>query len=550
MPLKIGGRSGSQSGALTIQDEGVIVSTSASILNFVGADINAADMGGGVVNIYSPPVAYQPFYNAGGASVSNVSITARNVSDPAPANNFALGGWAAGSSRNCLRTSPLNYTHGVNCSFMNTTTTVEVNVWNEANDGSGTGGGGATLATHTTAAISGNINVTVANINIQITGWATDSDRYQATITVSVDIDAILPNGGRFTVEIIHHNAGTDYTKVQGPIFSDTEDLAASLTGVTIAETPGFVVTRFISGVEYYYLGSDFTIDIADIDNLNAISYPNTQVNCEGSEYGLPALNLAGSDLTGWTNAWDDDNDTYQKTDWEITQTNFFTASTTANVSSRTVDWVNGGWVNSANANILIETHNTANTRLIEYFFYEDWRVSVGSNFDLPNQRGWVSNVNVSANDAIFYNGTARRINGLANGGNFTIYNPNPGSQPDYSASQNATVYLIRQFDHDGTASSGFTLNITGSYTSLECTLAKAWDGTATGGLINWVDMTAGYNAPQWNNGSPLGGTGNFTGGSHYTFGTNNIIFCNNQLYIRIGLSGADSISSLSVTFD
>jgi hypothetical protein len=79
--------------------------------------------------------------------------------------------------------------------------------------------------------------------------------------------------------------------------------------------------------------------------------------------------------------------------------------------------------------------------------------------------------------------------------------------------------------------------------------MAKSWDGTNNGGTV-WIDMTSMYNASQWNNGNPLGGTGCWTGGSHYTFGTNNIINTGNTVYIKIGFTSGQRITSLSVVFD
>lgn len=550
MPIKIGrGGSGStsvNSGTLTVLDEGVSLSTDVQTINIVGTDIEASLTAANTVTIYSPPPTYVSHFNTSDGtndcSVASISTTGRYISNPtAEGTPFKIGDWGAGTSQATTQSGTWVFTTTNQCLFENLTSTIEVNVY-DADEVS-------ILATHTTGAISGNTDVTVNNIQIQVTSWATESTKYKGIITITVNIAAIIANGGRIgSVAMVHHNVA-DYTKTQTSAFYDDEPAAASLTGVTITETGGSVVTRFISGVEYYFLGSDFSISIADIDDLNANTYPLTQVNIEGTEYGLPSLNLQGSDLTGWTNAWDDDNSTYNKTDWAITQTNLFSASTTGNIRARTQDWSAGGWVNSSNSNILIHTHNTTNTDTTEYFFYENYRCPTTGNFDLANQKSWTSSSDVGVGDAIFYNGGCERINTLANSGDFTLYNPNSGSQPNYSASQNATVYLIREFLHTGVASSGFTINLTGTYTSLEMKMAKAWDGTSTGGTV-WVDMAAGYNAPQWNNGNPTGGTGSLTGGSHHTFGTNNIINTSDTIYIRIGFTGANRITQLNVVFD
>jgi len=531
-------------GAVEVQDEGVVVVPAAQVINFIGADVLAVQNGGNPnqVDVYIPAITFQPFYNqsnpSGNAVVPNIPTSNRNIADPAPANNFDIGSWVPGSVHPASNDGTTGYAHADPCSFIDLTTTVEVTVY-DADDVT-------PLANYITPAITGNIVLPSGAITVTISNWAPDSTQWQANIDVDLNLPLLIANGGRYSVEIVHHNAGTDYTKTQGPLFYDAEAFAAVLAGVTIAETPGFVVTRFISGVEYYDTGSDFTIDIADIDYTNSDSYIAADlIECNGVEYGLPTLTPGSVDLTGWAGAWDVNNMTYNNTVWEITAVNFFTATTTANVSSRTLDWINGAWVNSANASILIDTHTDVSTRLIERFYDEQWRCPVTGNFDLPGQRSWDSTIDVLATDAVFYNGGCER-----NVTDFTIYDPNAASQPDYSgAFMDPIVYLYREFMHDGAASSGFTLNIAGTYTSLEMKLAAAWDGTPGGGTV-WVDMLAAYNAAQWNNGNPLAGTGSWTGAAHYTFGSNNIVNTGDTLYLRIGFSAGERITALSVTFD
>lgn len=542
--IDIGGGGGGGS-KLAGEDEGILAIADVKTINFVGADVSAYQNGSdpNQLDVYIPALAFQPYYDAsnpqGNATVPDTTTSSRNVADPAPENLYDIGGWAPGTLHPITRSTPLTWTHTDNCSFVNnTSTTVEVNIYDETDV--------AILETYTTPAIVGNSVNNGVNITVSITGWAVDSIRWQSKISVTVDIDTILPNSGRWSIEVIHHNGSSDYTYTQGPLFYDTEALVAALTGVSIAETGGSVVTRFISGVEYYDFGSQFTIDIADIDNLNSDSYPVTQVNAQGGEYALPALNIPGASLTGWMNDWNDNNDTYQKTDWAINQLDFFTISTTANVSARVVDWVAAGWINSPNANVLIDTYDNLSTRLIEQFRFENWRCPTTGNFDLPNQKTWTSNIDVGLGDSVFFNGGCER-----NVTNFTIYNPNSVSQPNYST-QNATVWLYREFMHTGAASSSMRINITGTYTSLEYKLAKVWNGTSSGGTI-WVDGLIPYNFAQWNNGSPLGGTGGQTGaGAGYidvTFGSNNIINTSDTVYVRISFTAGQRITTLNIVF-
>ncbi|HUT64282.1 MAG TPA: hypothetical protein VMZ04_10045, partial [Anaerolineae bacterium] len=155
-------------------------------------------------------------------------------------------------------------------------------------------------------------------------------------------------------------------------VFYDSEPNSAVLTGVTIAEN--VAATKQLSGVFFYTTGSTFTVDILDLDFLNGSSFPTTQVNIDGSEYGLPTLNLAGTDLTGWVNDHDDIDDTYQKTDWAISAVNFCNVSLTGNIGARTVDWVNGAYVNSADASIAVDTYADNSSGIVHDFRTEDDR--------------------------------------------------------------------------------------------------------------------------------------------------------------------------------
>lgn len=550
--VNIGGTGGSGGGSKLVgEDEGISVITDAKTLNFIGIDVSAYQNPSdpNQLDIYIPALAFQPFYDQsnvqGNAIVGDTATINRNIANPAPENNYDIGLWTAGNPYATTRTSSLSWTHTANCSFIdNSTSTIQVTI-TDADDVS-------VLETYTTPLIVGNGVHNGINIDVTISGWAVDSIRYQGKITVDVDIDLIIPASGRWIIEIIHHNSGTDYTYTQGPLFYDTESQVAVMTGVTIAETGGSVTTRFISGIEYYDFGSQFTVNITDMDYLNNDSYPTTQAQLFGNDYPLPGLNLTGADLTGWTTWWNEVDNTYTKTDWAINQLDFFLVSTLANIYGRVVDWINGGNVNSADASVAIDTWNDLSTRLVENWRFENWRCPVGGNFDLANQKTWTSSNDVAITDAIFYNGGCERIGTLGNAGNMTIYAPNAISQPNYSVSQNATVYLYREFMHTGAASSSMRINITGSYTSIEYKLAKVWDGTPSGGTV-WVDALLAYNFANWNNGNPTGGTGGQTGsGAGYidvTFGSNNINNCSDTVYVRIGFAGANRITNLNIVF-
>jgi len=509
-------------------------------------------------NIYSgggappPPVyTYCSHYNTNdgadsNATVSNFSTTSRYISRPG---TFDIGDWTPDTVQSCTRNENLFYDTGDNCSIANNSSTIlTVNVF---------GADGVTILSSHNVTIAGDIDDTLNDIRIRVTSFGADDDKFMGRIRVYLNIENIIGDSGRFNVEIIHTN-GSDgiFTKTQNDLFYDIEMLNANLTGVSIVEHPDNVVTTHISGLEYYTLGSQFEVRIADIDNLNSDSYPLIQINLIGPEYALPAIDISGhnGDIIDWSDNWDDNNDNYEKLDWTVSIPNITSITSTGNVSARTVDWSPGAYINSPDDEILVETHTTLSTMVAEYFYEESWRCSLLGNFNLPNQKGWDSTLFLGLDDACFINGGVER-----NTMDYRTYMPNQTSelnasqtvQPDYS-SQNATVYLIREFIYDGGSSSGFTIFLNGSWDSIEWKLAKTWDGSASGGT-NWINAETSYNSGTWNHGEGNcgGQIGTHTATEiHNTFGTNNPVNCSGTLYLQIGFVANQRLDSLRIEFD
>ncbi|RLC79108.1 MAG: hypothetical protein DRJ03_24075, partial [Chloroflexi bacterium] len=279
-----------------------------------------------------------------------------------------------------------------------------------------------------------------------------DASKFKARIRVDVNIDAILPNSGRFSIRIVH-NTGAGFTFTQGPMFYDTEPNVADLDGTTtIAETGGLVIVRQVSGVYYYTDGSQFTVDIDEIDFLNGDSYPqNQQMQVDGSDYGLPLLNnLHSTDFTGWINAWDDADDTYQKTDWAITAlSNFCSIDPAAVVTPTIYDWGVADTQNSAGAAIAVNTYVPNATRIYDDFRLEEAGVEVGAvRLESDLITPWDATQDLNAyDDNLGLQYQCSRL--LYPQTNFGGYSPNSGTQPNYLASAGARTWY-RRFWHTG----------------------------------------------------------------------------------------------------
>jgi hypothetical protein len=85
--IQIGGGT-TQSNYITIRNEGVDVSTNASVINFVGATVEAAIQTDGSIDVYIPPVIdnYVSHWNSNDGTSPNIvpdtTTTQRLVSDP------------------------------------------------------------------------------------------------------------------------------------------------------------------------------------------------------------------------------------------------------------------------------------------------------------------------------------------------------------------------------------------------------------------------------------------------------------------------------------
>lgn len=484
-----------------------------------------------------PLPAYASHYNTNDGTatclVDDTSTSSRFVSNPS--GHFDIGDWVAGTVHPTTRTSPISYSTPNPFSVLNDVDTVfTVTVY---------GANGTTILAQQTVTLTGDAVQSGSGITITISGFSADLNKFKASATVEFDLATILPTGGRFSIEIEHDN-GSDgvFTKLQSDIFYDNETNAAILAGVALAE--GTPVTRFLTGVEYYDIGSTFKLNISDIDDLNDESYPQVQVEADGSDYGLPDLDLEGGDLTGWTNDWDNDNSSYFNAAWAITQIDLTLKTLAAQVFARVLDWVAGSWIGSVVQAILIETHDDTNSRTTERYYFEDWRCALTADFDNPNAKLWDSTIDKNPDDALFYDGGVEH-----NSDDWTSYNPNPSGQPDYTA-HTGRQYLVREFKHSGLASSSFQLSLSGTFSSLEYKLAKAWDGTPSGGTT-WVNALVAYNASQWNNGNPIGGSGGQLTPGEYSLGTNNIVNTGDTIYVMVGLDPGDRIEGpTTIIFD
>lgn len=443
---------GGGSGFLSVLDEGT-GAFSASAMDFIGTDVSVlqdpSDINKALV--YIPSVTFSPFYNVGAASVSGPSTSSRYVAAPTSEGTpFKIGDWTGGTLHPSTRTTSLSFDADDVCSFVDdSSSTIEVKVF----DADGT----SVLATKTTPGITGNYDDTSDNIRIRVTNWAAEFIKYVGRILVTVTIGSILPNSGRFKVQVTHNNGidGT-YTYTGTDIFFDDEPTTQTISGVTIAENT-VSSSMYLSGIRYYDTGDSFDIGVTDMDNLNANTYPSTLLSINSSgEYGIVNDNLGSGDLTSWTNIHNDTNTSYTETK-TITSSNFRYIGTAANISGQVHDWTSGASANSANASICIDTYNTQSSDLAEYFTDETYRRTSAD-------AAWVSTSDMTSYDdnkgMMVQEGVLKTQRT-----DWTSYAPGTTGNPDYSGFSGAGTYYRRFTDTaqevHGSAQmtiSGFTL--------------------------------------------------------------------------------------------
>lgn len=534
---------GSGGGSVAVENQGTLLTAQANTINFVGTGVDAQLVSAGVVNVYIPPPAYVSHFNttdgSDDATVSDASTSSRHVSAPTSEGNpFKIGDWTVGALEPTLRDTLLTYVPAGLFSLSSAATTMSAYVLDAD---------GSTIVASNVQVVSGNLDVTSGGVRIAVTNFATNSNKFKADLLVSFNLSTILSSGGRFSISIVHSN-GVDgtFTFSQADMFRDPDNVVAAIAGA-VSITENVPVTKRLSGAYFYKEGSTFSLSVAQINNLNNISYPTTQVTVDGSGYALPALSLPGSGLSGWTSAYNDTNDSYSLSAWTIATLNYFAVTTTAHVSATPQDWTAGTTVNSSNAAVAIDTFQANETNKSEDFRDENDRLKT----DLATF--WDSTQSLSSYDS----GVGLQVYGSRLWYpqlNFSLYRPFPGSQPNYSALSGAKTYYRVFSDSTSISHSNGTfllsdfnlteVNIASDDVRLEISL----DGT------NWYNMNLDYLGGPLSNGdgcriSPDTNALNLNSSIQFTFGAGQFTTASTAggwgFFLRITYSG--SVASKAV---
>lgn len=584
-------------GYITVQDEGVNVNTQVNIINFIGADVLAEDSGTpNKVNVYIPPPSFLSHWNSNDGTNGNQAVsetatrTVARISTPfgGEGSPFKTGGWAATNQDASITSTPTFTTPGDTTGFGGDST-MTINVY----DADGIMFSFTTPVLIADGVYSSPVTGPIAagRASVTLSNFGADTTRFKANADVSVDIDGIFADlgfeGGRYYVEAIHTtDSGTDgtgpYTYIQSDLFYDDNPTTPSISsGVAIAETVGNILTKHLSGIEYYILGSDFTVDVTDIDQHNRdTSRTTASLLLRGPEYGLPNLNespfgTGAADFIGWTNDNNQDDVDYQKDDWEITAANYRYIGPSGNVTGQVRDtWADGAVVASADDEIMIDTFGITSSNLLENFDDEDRRQDSGYNGG-ATAGNWDSTLTLLAGEAIVFNSRLMAPNQTtyvrSDGPNdpntdWTTFKPDlNGANPDYTALAVPVDYYRSFVDFPTADRASFSMGFSGSFaagTALDDLIAGNLEiyvrRIATGGGGNIgpaappLRVHLPFNFGLFDDGATVAGSGIREGSSvgnniNCTFGG---LSCRDGIYCQVRiLNAATQIDAFALTF-
>jgi hypothetical protein len=449
--------------------------------------------------------------NTVGTVTRSLSTSTVRISTPTSEGNpFETGGWAGTNQLATTSTTP-TFTTGGSVTGFSANSGGDARIIVDVFKADGT----STFSTYTTPTLYQNATHTnSAGITVTIGSYATDDSgfpaiyttKYKATVSVSVNMATIFTanslDGGRYHVRIkfitdTTTDGGTTYTATSSSVFYDTNLSTPSIGGsTTIIESTNSanILTKHISGVEYYITGSQFELTTTGINNLNQ----NTQgfgsgtsknFTITGTNYNLPQRDLQAwspsvGTFNGWSNIYTLTGVTFSYTSWAISSSSTFRyRGAGAVATSQDFDpWGSSSISNSTSASVLIDQVSDNSTRLGESFTGETERLVKGSStfstWDSTATLGTgISNQTGTGPfcDACVVGGYLVRPDkyflsaGLSTlQPNLSSYKPDKnGANPNYSGSgyQTIATYHRRFYTSSGLNIPSFTMTFSGTVT-------------------------------------------------------------------------------------
>lgn len=441
-----------------------IVSSGVTYINFIGDGIRVkSSISGGThgVNVYVP--SDYVISNLTNVLVLSGLTTPRYISYPTSEGNpFKIGDWYTQQriiSDTIRKNEELIYITDDYFSIYDTNTTLKTIIY-DAN--------GSTEIVSYQIVMNGLINTTQNNIKYEIIEWSTDIDRYKAKVKITISIQNIIPNGGRFSVKITHDN-GLDgsYNYIKNDIFRDSELSLMTINNSIVLSSIDTNPLKILSGIKFLTKGSSLSVGITGINHPNSCSYPTTpqliiigtntstdiiEVNGEGNI--IPNTDYESFDIGTWDRYYNITGTTFTTDNWLISKDNECNWDWDSLISDLnhikdpyvTVDYYDWDYIGSIKSNdmlILIDTFIDSSDRNTEMFRNETYRLK-------SNISTWDSTESLSGNTGLQV--LCDRL--VYPRYNFTYYNNTPYiTQFDYSQ-LNGDRYYYRKFETNGKTTS------------------------------------------------------------------------------------------------
>jgi hypothetical protein len=300
--------------------------------------------------------------------------------------NFGTGDWSPSITTTRSVTNLTTHTAFTETEFAcyDLNTTLTFNLLNH---------NGSSLSSISNYVLNAAGSTTSNGITITVNSFSADGDRYKASVSGTIDVSTLFPNGGRFTWGVIHNNSGNGvgnsgvgiYAFTQStPIFYDNDGVSSSanITG-SVQYDEKTPTLKYYSGVAFYNTGSVFAMTASGINLLNDITIPTTkQVDFTPVSLGISVLPGfadgsqagVGSAITGWALNWNKSGLTFSK-DGSISTSGLYVPGFSTN---NTISAVAGSYVtanlydygladtdNSASKTILIDTDSPGSVTLL-----------------------------------------------------------------------------------------------------------------------------------------------------------------------------------------
>lgn len=475
---------------ITVLNEGSVVDSNVNKINFVGADVMAVtDPNTGQVNVIVLTESEISHWNSTDGEdgpqlvIENFNRVLSRISKPTNEGNpYFTGGWQS-TIKETINNSVIEFTTPSETIGFGGDSNMKIEVFR-----SDASGNNILMFQYTTDNLNSNGNYGNSFCTVNISQYGELAGKYKAKATVQINIKSIFENnnlqGGRFYTRITHKSdsltdGGNNFVYNQPLCFLDVGSTPPIMSSNPDIIESTNIITKHLSGIEYYTLNSEFNIILNNMLGLNSNTQnPNKSLSVNTSKFGITSFDASpfetnSSNFSLWNDLWNDDVINFNKTD-KITRNNFRYISNQTNITSKLFDSFNESPTYiSSNKLIMIDTYGITSTDLVEDFDDENRRQD--STYNSGNPTGnWNSNNILTLGNALVFGGrlmipsASMYITEAGPGSpnnDWTMFKPNlNGSNPNYSSFTTSSSYYRTFVDSSNLSRNNFSIQFEGIF--------------------------------------------------------------------------------------